>query len=327
MHCASVSRTILDNTDGNRNTPQRNLDFDELPNVDTLNCPIPRVRYRSSEVAGNFQAGATMFNHSRVSNYSAVRVFLFAAASTMLMSVHDSQPCYGQPATKQAQATGSPPKDEQKVLRHAVFFKFKDSSSKEDVDRVVEAFRALPSKIKEIREMQLGENIGRPEFSGDLTHCFLLTFDGEEGRAVYLPHPDHKAFGAGLGPHLEKVFVIDYWGRPQKAAAEKQLKHAVFFKFREDASEEDIRAVENALADLPSKIDVIRAFEWGKNNSPETHDQGFTHCFMFTFDSEDALREYAEHEAHRAAVQLLRPTIEEARVLDFWAENVPVSTK
>jgi hypothetical protein len=267
-----------------------------------------------------------MFNSTRVSNYSAVPVLLCAAVINLLLSIDDSQICYAQAAAQQERAT-STTEDEKKVLRHAVFFKFKDSSSKEDVARVVDAFRALPAKIKEIREMQLGENIGLPELSGDLTHCFLLTFDDEAGRAVYLPHPDHKAFGGVLRPHLENVFVIDYWGRPQKATKEKQLKHAAFFKFREDASEDDVREVENALADLPTKIDVIRAFEWGKNNSPETHDQGFTHCFMFTFDSEDGLREYATHEAHAAAVGVLRPKVEEVRVLDFWAEDVPTSAK
>ena len=33
----------------------------------------------------------------------------------------------------------------------------------------------------------------------------------EADRAVYLPHPDHKAFGAVLGPHLDDVLVLDYW--------------------------------------------------------------------------------------------------------------------
>jgi hypothetical protein len=273
------------------------------------------------------QLGAAMFNPARVSISLAVRVLVCAFVINLLISIDDTNVCYAQPTAQQDQATGSTTKGEKKVLRHAVFFKFKDSSSKEDVDRVVDAFRALPSKIKEIHEMQLGENIGLPELSGDLTHCFLLTFDNEDGRAVYLPHPDHKAFGGMLGPHLDKVFVIDYWGSSEKSAPEKQLKHAAFFKFRDDASAEDIQAVEKGLADLPSKIDVIRAFEWGKNNSPETHDEGFTHCFMFTFDSEDALREYATHEAHLAAVQVLRPKIEEVRVLDFWAENVPTSSR
>ncbi|MGE5945005.1 MAG: Dabb family protein, partial [Flavobacteriales bacterium] len=43
------------------------------------------------------------------------------------------------------------------------------------------------------------------------THCFLVTFDSEEDRAVYLPHPAHKAFIDILSPHLDDVLVIDYW--------------------------------------------------------------------------------------------------------------------
>jgi hypothetical protein len=207
-----------------------------------------------------------------------------------------------------------------KVLRHAVFFKFKPTSSKQDVERVVEAFRALPDKIKEIKEFQLGENIGPERFGDGFTHCFLLTFADEAGRAAYLPHADHKAFGAALGPHLAGVFVIDYWGRPQETGLEKELKHAVFFKFKDGTSEADVRAVEAGLAGLPAKIDSIKAFEWGTNNSPEKHDQGFTHCFMFTFGSEEGLKEYAEHPAHVAEAELLIPKLEKIRVLDFWAE-------
>jgi tetratricopeptide (TPR) repeat protein len=213
---------------------------------------------------------------------------------------------------------------EKRILRHAVFFKFKLSSSAEDVKRVVEAFRALPTKIKEIREFQSGENVSRSGLSDGLTHCFLLTFEDEAGRAAYLPHADHRAFGAALGPHLDKVFVIDYWGRPQRARLEKELKHAVFVKFKKDTQEADIRSIEAGLAGLPEKIDAIKAFEWGKNNSPETHDEGFTHCFMFTFDSDEALKKYAEDPAHVAVANRLRPTAEKIRVLDFWASDAPV---
>ena len=42
--------------------------------------------------------------------------------------------------------------------------------------------------------------------------AFCVTFADEAGRAKYLPHPDHKAFGDMLGPHLDKAFVVDYWG-------------------------------------------------------------------------------------------------------------------
>jgi hypothetical protein len=237
------------------------------------------------------------------------------------MQHHAVSRCCAQTAALPPAESSSELEANDKVLRHAVFFKFKPTSSKQDVNRVVETFRALPSKIEEIKEFQSGENIG-PEHLGDgFTHCFLLTFADEAGRAAYLPHADHKAFGAALGPHLAGVFVIDYWGLPQKTGLEKELKHAVFFKFKEGTPDEEVRAVETGLAGLPTKIDAIKGFEWGTNNSPETHDQGFTHCFMLTFESEEGLKEYADHPAHVAEAQKLIQKTEKIRVLDFWADD------
>ena len=43
---------------------------------------------------------------------------------------------------------------------------------------------------------------------------------------------------------------------------------------------------------LPSKIDAIKDFEWGTNNSPENLAQGFTHCFFVTF-ADDILKPVA----------------------------------
>jgi hypothetical protein len=251
-------------------------------------------------------------------SWSWTCILLASAAGLIAPGVLST--CFGQPTAQQTEAAESSLSQADKVLRHAVFFKFKPTSAKADVDRVVEAFRALPSKIKEIREFQWGENISRFEGDDRFTHCFLLTFADEAGRNAYLPHSDHKAFGSVVGPHLAGVFVIDYWGRPQQARLEKELKHAVFVKFKQGTSEADVQEVEAALAGLSGKIDAIKAFEWGTNNSPETHDQGFTHCFMFTFDSEEGLKEYADHPDHRAVAAELLAKIEKIRVIDFWAE-------
>lgn len=98
-----------------------------------------------------------------------------------------------------------------KMLRHVVLFKFKDNTSAADIQKVEQAFRALPAKIKEIKGFEFGTNNSPEGLAQGFTHCFFLTFDSEAGRAAYLPHPDHKAFGAILGPHLDKVLVIDYW--------------------------------------------------------------------------------------------------------------------
>lgn len=211
--------------------------------------------------------------------------------------------------------------EEGKVLRHAVFFKFKESSTPEQVKEVVDAFRALPSKIDSIESLQWGVNNSPENLNDGFTHGFFLTFKDDAGRKEYLPHAEHKAFGNVLRPHLDSVFVIDYWGDKAVATDSRKLRHLVFFKFKEDAPEEGIKRVEEAFAALPSKIDAIESLEWGTNNSPESHDDGFTHCFTVTFATDAARSEYLPHPDHKAFVTVLRPVLDKVRVVDFWAEN------
>lgn len=102
---------------------------------------------------------------------------------------------------------------EQKMLRHVVLFKFKDDATALQVKEVEDAFRALPSKIKEIKALEWGTNNSPENLSQGFTHCFFVSFKSEEDRAVYLPHAAHKAFVDVLTPHLDKVLVIDYWAK------------------------------------------------------------------------------------------------------------------
>lgn len=99
------------------------------------------------------------------------------------------------------------------VLRHVVLFKFKDSTAREDIKKVEDAFSALPGKIPQISGYEWGTNNSPEGLEKGLTHCFFLSFKSEEDRAIYLPHPDHKAFGDVLGPHLDDVLVLDYWAK------------------------------------------------------------------------------------------------------------------
>lgn len=116
----------------------------------------------------------------------------------------------GLTATVQAQ---TPNAGKKMLLRHVVLFKFKDSSSPADVKQVEDAFRALPKQIKEIKSFEWGTNNSPENLNQGFTHCFFVTFASEADRDAYLPHPAHKAFGAVLRPHLDKVLVLDYWSK------------------------------------------------------------------------------------------------------------------
>lgn len=98
-----------------------------------------------------------------------------------------------------------------KMLRHVVMFKFKETSSKEDVQKVVDAFRSLKKSIPEVAAFEYGTDNSPEGLGNDFTHIFLVTFKSEKDREVYLPHPKHKEFVEVLKPHLDKVQVLDYW--------------------------------------------------------------------------------------------------------------------
>lgn len=106
---------------------------------------------------------------------------------------------------------GSAQEKPAKMLRHVVLFKFKESSKKEDVQKVVDAFRSLKASIPEVAAFEYGTDNSPEGLANGFTHCFLVTFKSEADRDTYLPHPKHKEFVEVLKPHLDKVQVIDYW--------------------------------------------------------------------------------------------------------------------
>jgi hypothetical protein len=97
------------------------------------------------------------------------------------------------------------------VLRHVVLFGFKATSSPQDVEKIVAAFQALPGKISEIKGFEWGVNSSPEGLNQGLTHAFTVTFHSDADRDAYIPHPAHQEFVGLLGPHLDKVTVLDYW--------------------------------------------------------------------------------------------------------------------
>ncbi|MDX1908466.1 MAG: Dabb family protein [Bacteroidia bacterium] len=99
------------------------------------------------------------------------------------------------------------------------------------------------------------------------------------------------------------------------------LRHVVLFSFKATSIPEDIKRVEDAFRGLPAQIREIKGFEWGTNNSPEGLAQGFTHCFLVTFSSEEDRQIYLPHPAHQAFVEVLKPHLDKVLVIDYWAQK------
>lgn len=102
---------------------------------------------------------------------------------------------------------------QEKMLQHVVLFEFKAGVKPEEVKKAEEAFKALPSAIKEIKKLEWGINNSPENLNQEFTHCFIISFASEKDRDIYLPHPEHKKFVELVGPIIEKVLVVDYWQR------------------------------------------------------------------------------------------------------------------
>lgn len=99
---------------------------------------------------------------------------------------------------------------QERVLRHVVLFKFKKSAAPGQIQKVVDAFAALPDKIDAIHDFEYGTDVSVENKSKGFTHGFVVTFRDKRGRDEYLPHPAHKEFVKLVGPVLEDVLVFDY---------------------------------------------------------------------------------------------------------------------
>ena len=131
------------------------------------------------------------------------------------------------------------------------------------------------------------------------------------------------ALGFALGGALLASVVVRGPAAAQ-AQDEKQaapLRHVVCFKFKDDATKEQIQEIVAGFAALPKKIDGITAFEWGTNNSPEGLSQGCTHCFVVTFKDAKARDAYLPHPAHKEFVALLMPRLDKVFVVDYFAQK------
>ena len=91
----------------------------------------------------------------------------------------------------------------------------------------------------------------------------------------------------------------------EAAVQQQSVRHIVIFKYKTGTTPEQINEVTEAFRALQKKIPGITAFEDGVNNSPENKNQGFTHVYTVTFESEAARNAYLPHPEHRKFGQLL----------------------
>jgi len=106
-----------------------------------------------------------------------------------------------------------------------------------------------------------------------------------------------------------------------RASSRGVVRHVVLFKFKDGATAEQVKAIEEKFRGLKAQIPQIVDFEWGTNVSPENHAQGFTHCFFLTFKDAAGRDAYLPHPAHKDFGAQLRPILDKVLVVDYVSRD------
>jgi len=105
-------------------------------------------------------------------------------------------------------------------------------------------------------------------------------------------------------------------GRPERIDARRSfmLKHIVLMKFKEGASEEDIRDMEKGLASLPPVIPEIRQYEFGRDKRKE---RAYDFALISAFQNGEALKRYQAHPDHVVVLNQVKALCEKIVAADF----------
>lgn len=104
-------------------------------------------------------------------------------------------------------------------------------------------------------------------------------------------------------------------------AADGPVRHVVHFKFKADATAEQIKHITDEFAALKTKISLVESLEWGINSSPEGLSKDFKYCWIVSFKNTQDRDAYLVHPAHKAFVEILKPILDDVMVVDFVPEK------
>ena len=95
------------------------------------------------------------------------------------------------------------------------------------------------------------------------------------------------------------------------------FRHAVYFQFKDSATDPEIQRIIDEFLLLKEKIDTIVSIEWGLSESVEGLNDDFTHCFLVSFKDKAGLETYIPHPEHKKFVEILKPSLEKVFVFDY----------
>ena len=89
------------------------------------------------------------------------------------------------------------------------------------------------------------------------------------------------------------------------------VRHIAVFRWKPGTTDEQVRAIEQALAALPERIPELRGYAYGPDLGLREGNADF--AIVADLDDEDAWRAYTDHPEHRRVVEELIAPVTEVR--------------
>jgi len=96
------------------------------------------------------------------------------------------------------------------------------------------------------------------------------------------------------------------------------LRHIVIITFKQDASADSIKALDNVYSEL-SKSSLVKDFEMGVNIS--TRDTSLKHIYVTSFASKEDMDNYRKIPEYSNLFKLSLPLAADVTVADYWVRK------
>lgn len=95
------------------------------------------------------------------------------------------------------------------MVEHIVLFKWKETTTPEEIEAVMEGLKGLKSKIPGIVDLSCGKNF--TDRSKGFEYGLVVRFRDREALDAYQPHPEHQKVVQNLiQPILAGILAVDY---------------------------------------------------------------------------------------------------------------------
>lgn len=96
------------------------------------------------------------------------------------------------------------------MVRHILLIEFRPDINNDDIDNIKKSFIEIKNRICGIISVEWGLNNSPENKNKNYGYCVVMTFEDNEARDNYLPHPEHEKLKKIFSPLLKDIIVFDY---------------------------------------------------------------------------------------------------------------------